>query len=58
MIKCNECNKEFFSKKSLSNHIRGGCKTNRKYEKKCPTCDNIIEYNSPGEYKKSIDYYQ
>ena len=54
MIKCNECNKEFISKKSLSNHIRGGCRSNKKYEKNCPICDNIIEYNSPSEYKKSV----
>jgi len=50
-----KCNKDFFSKKSLANHLRGGCRNNRKYEKNCPVCDNIIEYHSPSEYKKSVE---
>ena len=55
MIKCDECNKEFFSKISLSNHIRGGCRSNRRYEKNCPVCGGLIIYESPGKYRKSIE---
>lgn len=55
MINCNECNKEFISKKSLSNHLRGGCKTFIKYTKKCSICPNIIQYNSLKLLNNAID---
>ena len=54
MVKCLECNLEFLSKKSLANHTRGGCRTNRKYEKNCPICNNPLIYSTPKEYIKSI----
>jgi hypothetical protein len=55
MIKCIECDKEFLSNRGLSNHLRGGCSSNRKHEKNCPNCDILIVYDSPGRLKKSID---
>ena len=54
MINCPDCDIEFTSNRSLSNHLRGGCKTNRKYEKICD-CGKILKYRSPKEFKKSID---
>lgn len=51
---CPECNIEFSSKRSLSNHLRGGCKTNRKYEKICD-CGTTLIYRSPKEYQNAID---
>jgi hypothetical protein len=54
MILCSECKIEFNSNRSLSNHLRGGCKTNRKYEKICD-CGEILTYRSPKEFKMAID---
>ena len=54
MVICPECEIEFKSKTSLSNHLRGGCKTNRKYEKVCD-CGQILTYRSPKEFKLAID---
>lgn len=54
MINCPECDIEFASNRSLSNHLRGGCKTNRKYEKICD-CGKILKYRSPKEFQKAID---
>lgn len=54
MIICLECEIEFKSKMSLSNHLRGGCRTNRKYEKVCD-CGQILTYRSPKEFKRAID---
>ena len=56
MILCSECKIEFNSNRSLSNHLRGGCKTNRKYEKICD-CGEILTYRSPKEFKMAIDNY-
>ena len=55
MIKCIECDSEFSSNRGLSNHLRGGCRNSRKYEKKCPDCEYIIIYASPSKLKISID---
>lgn len=55
MVNCSECNKEFKSNMSLSNHLRGGCRSGRSYEKKCPDCDTIIDYKSPGKLKLAIE---
>lgn len=54
MIKCDECKVEFNSDRSLSNHLRGGCRNSRIYEKNCPVCNIIIKYESPGRLEKSI----
>lgn len=54
MIICKECKIEFNSNRSISNHLRGGCKTNRKYEKICD-CGEILTYRSPKEFQKAID---
>ena len=54
MILCSECKIEFNSNRSLSNHLRGGCKTNRKYEKICD-CGEILIYRSPKEFQTAID---
>ena len=54
MILCSECKIEFNSNRSLSNHLRGGCKTNRKYEKICD-CGVILTYRSPKEFQMAID---
>lgn len=53
MVNCPECEIEFKSKRSLSNHLRGGCKTNRKYEKICD-CGQILTYRSPKEFERAI----
>jgi hypothetical protein len=54
MILCLECKNEFSSKRSLSNHLRGGCKTNRKYERICD-CGKKLKYRSPKEFQMAID---
>jgi len=53
-MNCIECNKEFETKKGLSNHMRGGCKTNRNYEKICD-CGKVLKYRSSKEYQLSIE---
>ena len=54
---CQDCKKEFNSKKSLSNHKRGGCRNLRKYEKICD-CGKLLKYDSPSKFQKSIDENQ
>ncbi len=51
-IICNECNQPFLSLKGLSNHLRGGCKTNRHLQlnRKCPICETLIQYEKPSKF--------
>lgn len=54
MITCNDCNLDFNSERSLSNHLRGGCRTLRKYERVC-VCGKLLVYESPAKYKEAIE---
>ena len=55
-IICNECQKIFLSLRGLSNHLRGGCKTNRhlKLVRNCPICRTLIQYEKPSKFLFAI----